>query len=244
MASYSLMLRPLNDRETSRVCTLLTRVSPLLTKASTLRFRDEVSKMLRHDEHRFKGQLPSLGSREDLRLARERWMLVVKKPKFGEGLRKAWSVPSLNVIAEISEGSKESRVDLSFEIPGQYFDWLLIRAIANRQVRRFIQCEFCVDVKCVKISRDDIKCCCEDHRVKYHYFNSRRGAKDVLRHRRELRAKGVPTSPIEFAVLRDSRAARGSKLARRLLGSLPLSIADLYKSEIPANALHANVVLL
>jgi hypothetical protein len=244
MASYSLVLRPLNDREISRVCTLLTRVSPLLTKASTLRFRDGVSKMLRHDEHRFKGSLPSLGSLQDLRLARERWMRIVTKAKFGAELAKAWSVLSLNVIAEISEFSKESRVDLNFEIPGQYFDWLLIRAIANGQVRRFIQCEFCVDVKCVEISRDDIKFCREDHRVKYHYFNSRRGAKDVVRHRQELHAKGIPTSPIEFAVLRDSHAARGTKLAKRLLASLPVSIADLYKSEIPKNALHANVVLL
>jgi hypothetical protein len=201
------------------------------------------------------------GSRTDLAASRDRWLLKVRaahskteaiamknalrrkngtstaerRPLRGKALREIrpqWSLIGFNVKAEIDEREKTAELNLDFSVADQYFNWLLVRAIANEQICNFIECLFCGDVKYVGIARADVKFCCDDHRVQFHYRQSRMGAKHLLKERRDLRSKGIPSSRQDFSLLRLSGTRHGSRSAARILTRSSISLEHLDDAEL------------
>jgi hypothetical protein len=231
MQRYTLSLRPLAPSEISRVELLLAHKTPVRTRASTRAFLSEVTKALKYDEPRLRKNRPRVGARREIANARARWLLKVRGPAFGRNLTPGWSIINLNVKAEIKQGAKNAALWLDFSLADQYFNWLLVRAIANGQLPNFVECTFCGDVKHVGIVRRNVRFCCTDHRVRFHYYVSRRGAKDLLKERRALRARGIPCSVQDILYLRSSGVQHGTQKAKKLLLGSSLQIAGLDQAE-------------
>jgi hypothetical protein len=241
MRRYTLSLRPLAPSEISRIELLLAHKTSLRTSASTRAFLSEVTKTLKYDEPRLQKNQLRVGDRREIANARARWLLKIRGPAFGRDLTPSWSIINLNVKAEVRQGAKNAALWLDFSLADQYFNWLLVRALANDQLPNFVECTFCGDVKHAGIARRNVRFCCTDHRVRFHYYVSRRGAKDLLKERRALRAKGIPCSVQDILYLRSSGVQHGSRKAQKLLLGSSLPIAGLDQAERDALRKHYKI---
>ena len=97
-------------------------------------------------------------------------------------IRPQWSTINLNLKAEVDERAKSAKLNLDFRVADQYFNWLLVRAIASGQIRNFIECGFCGAVKYAGIVRGDVKACSDSHRYKLLY-RTKAQREEILRKR-------------------------------------------------------------
>jgi hypothetical protein len=235
MKEYQLRLESLRDIEIGRIECLLAR-DTRRSKSALKGFLRKVSGELRREDLVIRtGKLSLSGSNRTL-LVIERWLRMIRGPMFARNNWNPWSPIRLTINAEINQNRRDAPTALrrGFAIEDDYFNWLLVRAVANKQVRNFIECALCGNIGHVGIARANVRFCSSDHRSRYHYLISRRGAKDLLESRRKWRAQGIPCSIQDISILRSRGINEGSATAKKLLAQASLPLYDMDSAELTA----------
>lgn len=149
---------------------------------------------------------------------RKLWIRKIRGPLFSAGRWEPSAVLSMGLLCS-ADGKQRMQVG----VDDDYWRWLLVRAVATGQIKRFSICWMCSAVKYAKKSAPNGKLsfCGEAHRARFHYLRSRLNAKDQQLLKRKIleeRARGVASCLRDVMHLRELGAAEGSRRARRILG--------------------------
>jgi hypothetical protein len=177
MKPYLLRLTPLDKQELQRVEDF---VNGTLTDEQSQRIEEELKN--RNDVH----LLPFPVANKARRIARESWRQAILGPMFRDRTlrHKPTAVFDWTVTMALRGRATRVRMTAGVGIQSDYFQWLLVRAVANEQIARFVFCEYCGLFKFLKLSRKNVRFCSTKHRVDFHYYGTRR--KDVAKNYAEL----------------------------------------------------------
>jgi len=229
--SYRIELPPLSDQEISQVERFLDRKTPR-TRSSIRGFLRGLEAELRQTNVLARRARIHIDDPSVALIVRERWLLMIRGP-IGRNRWRPWSPLTLDVEVVEKSSNLPLRPKLKFSIADHYLNLLLVRAIANGQIRKFVECELCGNVKHVKIVRSgERKFCKTEHRARFHYLISRRGAKNLLTERSKWRAKGVPCSVEDIWTLRNNGSRHGTRSAARLLSKTSLPLRGMDDAEL------------
>lgn len=223
MGKIALELKSLSDVEIDRVERLLspdhrTRVPKVFIRSIAADLKKE-------------GTTLKIGSGKSLKGSVAHWQqkVLLARSFRGRNVWKPEAYVKLATRARIVERGKKASIELNVASTAEYFDWLLIRAIANGEIQHFIFCEYCGGIKHMKIVRRDIRFCDGHHRSKFNYIaKTRMGAKNLLTTMRARRPDGWPYSQQDMLILRENGVKHGTKKAGDLLmrASFPIEKLD------------------
>lgn len=235
MKGYRIELPALSDSEINQVERFLAK-DTLRNRSSIRKFLHELANEVRSDNVVTRGAHIRIDDEKFGLIVSERWLLMIKGPMFGRSQWRPWAPIRLEVHAEVMEMAKNVRLrpKIEFSIADHYLNLLLVRAIANEQIRNFIECAFCGNVKHVRIVRQNVRFCGPDHRARFHYLISRQGAKDLLKERRKWRSRGIPCSVQDILILRDRGIKEGTRAARNFLARASLPLQGMDTAELEA----------
>jgi len=231
MTSYRVELSPLSDQEISQVERFLDR-DTARTSSSLRRFLRGLEAELRRTNVLARRARIHIDDPGIALTVRERWLVMIRGP-IGRNRWRPWSPLTLDVEVVEKARNLPLRPKFKFSIADHHLNLLLVRAIANGQIHKFIECELCGNVKHVKIVRSgERKFCKTDHRVRFHYLISRRGAKDLITERRKWREKGIPCSIEDIWILRKSGLSHGTRSAARILAQASIPLRGMDDAEL------------
>jgi hypothetical protein len=179
-----------------------------------------------------------MGQDSEIKAIRENWRQAIVGPAFG---RKNWR-PSASLKWTVDfvayTGAKpKRRLGFTACVEDDFFRWLLVRAVATGQIKRFILCSYCGAAKYAKTSRKNVQFCSDTHRLRFHYVKTRQRSDNFLARIRKLRTQGIPGCVNDIVVLREAGVPEGTKRASRILRgtSLPFHKFDDIEKQMLRN---------
>lgn len=154
---------------------------------------------------------------------RKLWIRKIRGPLFSARRWEPSAVLSMGLLCS-ADGKQRMQVG----VDDDYWRWLLVRAVATAQIKRFSICWMCRAVKYAKKSarNGELSFCSEACRARFHYLRSRMNVKDKQLLTRKIlqeRAQGIASCLRDVMHLREIGAAEGSRRARRILRSVSVN---------------------